>query len=105
MKDGYVWCPNFSRQVDLSTVYDNNGENIVGFCFGMFKKDWKPIPDGLLLWWGDNYVYEYMRHRIRVSGRIHHFESRTLLSPEMKEYCQKVIEEDRKFWTTLKPML
>ena len=80
------------------TVYDRNQDNIVGFCFGMLKEDWIPIPDGLKLWWGDNFIYETKNHRIRVAGKIHHFESKTLLSPEKKEICKAIIEEDRKFW-------
>lgn len=101
----WVWCPKFSRKIDLNTVYDNNANNIVGFCFGMMKSDWKPIPDGLNLWWGDNYIYEYMKHRIRVAGRIHHFESKTLTSPEKKVICERIIDQDRKVWQAIKPFL
>jgi hypothetical protein len=52
-----VWCPYFTR-ADDKKVYQSNGENIVGFCFGFHREENRfPIPPTLKLWWGDNWLY------------------------------------------------
>jgi hypothetical protein len=98
----YVYCPFFTRKNIFNKIHDNNWDNIVWFCFWIHKKDWQPIPDDLLLWYWDNYIYEYMWRKIQWGWYIHHFESSTLLSPEHKEKCDKIIAQDKHNWINIK---
>jgi len=98
LKKWEVWCPYFSRQNNFNIVHSTNWDNIVWFCFWMYRKDWKHIPNDLKLWYWDNFIYEYMNHNIVWGWNIHHFESKTLLSNEHKEMCEQIIQQDKENW-------
>jgi len=102
LKEWQVYCPYSSRMDDLDTIYYDNWDNIVWFCFWMHKKDWKPIPKELVLWFWDNYIYEYMKHNILWWGYIHHWESKSLNEPKQKANFDRIIEQDKINWTEIK---
>lgn len=97
-----VYCPYFSRKDDHNKIHSHNWDNIVWFCFGMYKEDWKDIPKELTTWFGDNFIYEYMNHNILWWGYIHHYESKSLKNPSRKEYIDKLIENDKLEWNKIK---
>jgi len=96
-----IACPYFTRKDDYEKLHNNNGKNIVWFAF-MFKKENKdkffPIPSDLKLWYWDNWIYNKIKWDMGFSGKIHHYESKTLLSEENKEKCNKIIERDTYAW-------
>lgn len=98
LEEWEVWCPYFSRKNDFNHVYDYNWDNIAWFCFALHTNDWKPIPDDLKIWYWDNYIYEYMWHKIYWGWNIHHWESKTLLSKEHRERINELIEQDKINW-------
>ena len=99
-----VSCPYFTRRDEEKLHLNNWNNNICWFCF-MFKKEDRdlffPIPETLKLWYWDNYIYQKSENNIWWWWEIHHFESRTLLSDEHKEYCTRIIEEDKANWELL----
>lgn len=98
IKPWQVYCPYFSRKDNFNKIYSDNGNNIVWFCYWMYKSDWKPIPDDLKIWYWDNYIYEYMNKNIHFGWYIHHFESRTLLDADKKKWVSELIEQDKLNW-------
>lgn len=102
LKEWQVYCPYFTRKDIYTKVHDYNWENIVWFCFALHRKEWRDIPKEIELWFWDNYIYEYMKHNIFWWWNIHHFESKSILSPEHKERCAKIIEQDKINWITIK---
>lgn len=104
LEKGQVYCPYFTRWNNRNKIYSDNWNNIVWFCFWMYKEDWKDIPSELKIWYWDNYIFEYMKHNILWWGYIHHHESRSLNDPIRKEYIDKLIENDKQEWNKVKCM-
>ena len=97
-----VCCPYYSRWNNLNKVYDYSWptwRNIVWFCFA-FKKEFSPFPidNRLKIWYWDNWIYEKFKGNIGWGWNIHHWESKTVLSPEHRERINTFIEEDKKQW-------
>lgn len=98
LKHHKVACPYFSTKEDEETIYTNNGDNIVGFCFMIKREDLDkcfPIPEDLKIWYGDNWIYNRLDKDIWWWGKIHHRESKTLLSDEHRARVDKLIERDK----------
>ena len=93
-----VYCPYFSRWDNFNKIYSNNWNNIVWFCFGMYKSDWKDIPSELKIYFWDNYIYEYMNKNILWGWYIHHWESKSIFAPERKEQIESLIKQDYIEW-------
>lgn len=72
--------------------------NIVGWCFMMKKKDWIPIDSRLDIWFWDDWIYHTQKKNIGYAWIIHHFESKTINNPEVKEKIAKRIEQDKLNW-------
>lgn len=91
-----IWCPYFTRANDFDKVYTSNNDNIVGFCF-WFKKEFSkfPIPENLKIWYWDNYLYHKHNKNIGWWGKIHHWESRTVLWEEHRTRINELIEQDK----------
>lgn len=94
-----ISCPYFTRWDDVeSKLHLHNGANICWFCF-MFKqidKWWLfPIPPELKIWFWDNWLYNKAKRNVARWGKIHHRESKTLLSKEHKERVDRLIERDK----------
>ena len=100
-----IACPYYSRWDD-AFGFNNNGDNIVGFCFMLKRKDIDrcfPIPKELQLYYGDNYIYERLYRDVWFTDiPIHHRESKTLKSDEMFEKCKLITQEDRRQWIQIK---
>lgn len=102
LEKGQVYCPYFTRKEDFKKIYSYNWDNIVWFCFWMFKDDWKDIPSELKIYFGDNYIYHYMNKNILWWWYIHHHESRSIFDPVRKEYIESLIKKDYEEWDKVK---
>lgn len=72
--------------------------NIAGWCFMMRKSDYAPIPDELDLWYGDDWLYHKMWESVYYWGICHHYESKTINRPDLKEQIQERIRKDAQNW-------
>lgn len=99
-----VSFPIFTK-LDSPTIYYNNWDNIVWFCFMIKKQDIPrcfPIPSELKLWYGDNWIYEKLNKDIGiVEPPIHHRESKTLMDDARFEECKIIAKEDKRGWIQL----
>lgn len=106
LKPWQVYCPYFTCQNDFKTIHKHNWINIVWFCFGIFKKDWKDIPKELQLYYWDNYIFHYMnkeKYSIVWGWLIHHWESKSLNNEQQRYKFREIIRQDREYWhNTLK---
>lgn len=96
-----VYCPYFSRKNDFNKIYSDNWNNIIGFCFWMYRDDWRKIPKEIKLWYWDNYIYEYMNHNILYWWYIHHWESKSLSDEKQKAKCAEIISQDKINWVKI----
>ena len=96
-----ITCPYFTRADNNQKIYSSTGRKIIGFCY-MFKASDKdklfPIPSDLKLWYWDDWLYWRCNFDMWLWGRIHHWESKTILGKEHKERCDKIIERDKYAW-------
>lgn len=96
----YHWisCPYYSCKDDKKTIHTKSYWWIVWFAFMMTRQTAKmifPIPEQLKIWFGDNYIYVMNKRRFAMWWRIHHWESKSVLSPEYREKINKLIEQDK----------
>lgn len=95
-----VSCPYYTLWADNQHYKTQSTKNICWFCY-MFKKDDAnrlfPIPSDLKLWYGDNRIYNRAMEMNWVGwlGKIHHRESKTILSPDKREYFNGICDWDR----------
>lgn len=74
-------------------------DNICGWCYMMRREDWKPIDSRLDIWYWDDWIYITNNKKVKyICWIIHHYESRTLNSPEIKQQIQKRIDNDKLNW-------
>jgi hypothetical protein len=96
-----VACPYFTRADNNQKTYSSTGKKVIWFCF-MIRKDklpWLfPIPEDLKLWYWDDWLFWKAECDMWLWWKIHHRESKTLLSKEHKEKCDKIIEWDKYAW-------
>lgn len=92
-----VACPWFTaKDSDVWNWWVLN--NICWFCFMFERKNadlFFPIPEELVLWYGDNWIFERVQRKIWRGGRIHHHESSTILNEENKKRCMELVEKDK----------
>ena len=93
-----IACPYYTCKDDIKTVHKHSYWWIVGFAFMINRITAKlcfQIPEQLKIWFGDNYIYQKNKKRFAMKWRIHHWESRSVLSPEHRERINKLIEQDK----------
>lgn len=73
-------------------------ENICGWCYLLRKKDWPEIPESLDLWYGDDFIFHSLGKDIGWNGLCHHYESKTINSPDKKAEVKERIESDKRNW-------
>lgn len=98
-----IACPYFSRRLDKDIIEGSNWDNLAWWAF-MFRKDYKnifPIPKELKIWYWDNYIYQMLDKDVWYAGRIHHWESKTVLSDEHRARINLLIQEDTENWILL----
>jgi len=83
---------------ELPTYYPEN--NIVGWCF-MFRAEDKstlfPIDARLHTWYGDNWLLRVSQDYIGIEmdALVHHYESRTIRSPERLKKTEIQVTKDK----------
>lgn len=92
-------------KADWKIMYENRfWENICWWCFVMKKSDWKPIPEDIMIWFGDNYIDKYLEHNhwCIKDCIIHHFESKTITNDDFVWDINERILEDKRAWFSIK---
>lgn len=74
-----------------------NKDNIVGWCFMMERKNWVPIDERLKIWYWDNWIYETQLKDIWYAWLVHHYESQTLKTLDVK----KILNRDKLYWNII----
>lgn len=98
--DSYkIACPFTTRgKHKFMTPVFKKDDNIAGWCFMMKKKDWVPIDPRLDIWYGDDWIFHTQNKDVGYKWLVHHFESKTLRSPEIVVGIRKRIENDKLAW-------
>lgn len=83
--EDYVSHIKYHNLLDTNNVFGNSDNNKTGWFFCMRKKDWKPIPEDMKLWYGDDLIYRRIRKlgystKNITSSKIGHLVSATLHS-------------------------
>jgi hypothetical protein len=74
-----------SSNIETNNVFGNKDNNKTGWFFCMRRKDWKPLPEDMKLWYGDDLIYRRIRKlgystKNITSTKIGHLVSATLHS-------------------------
>ena len=79
--------------------YDNNSNKGGWGClFSFHKQNWKPIPNQLKIWYGDNWIHMVIRPILQLSGI--NIETRMSTSSDLEE-IRSVRDNDTKEWHKL----
>jgi len=96
-----VACPYYTRADNNQKILSSTGKRVIWFCF-MIKRDnlhWLfPIPNDLRLWYWDDWLFWKADMDMWLWGLIHHWESKTILSPEHRKKCDNIIAWDKYIW-------
>ena len=79
--------------------YDNNSNKGGWGClFSFHKQNWKPIPNQLKIWYGDNWIHMVIRPILQLSGI--NIETKMSTSSDLEE-IRSVRDNDTKEWHKL----
>ena len=76
--------------------------DIAGWAFMLKREDWVHIDDRINTWFGDTYLFNKLWKDVWYAWLCHHFESKTLKSPELKVQIEKRIRKDKLHWEDIK---
>lgn len=91
-------CPFSTRgrnKWEIPVFFKNN--NICWRCYMLNKNvSVMPIPENIVLWYWDDYIYRKIEKNIQYVdwAIVHHYESKTINSKDVKEWADKTIQND-----------
>ena len=98
-----IACPwTTEGKVKFMLPLARKSDDLSGWCFMMKKKDWKPIEPRLDLWYGDTWQYAMNGKDVGYIGKIHHYVSKTIFSPEEQKKNRIRILQDKVNWQIIK---
>lgn len=83
--EDYVSQTERHKLLETNNVFGNSDNNKTGWFFCMRRKDWKPLPEDMKLWYGDDLIFRRIRKlgystKNIISEKIGHLVSATLHS-------------------------
>lgn len=94
--ENYIISENKSPVLE---EYDNNSNKGGWGClFSFHKQNWKPIPNQLKIWYGDNWIHMVIRPILQLSGI--NIETKMSTSSDLEE-IRSVRDNDTKEWHKL----
>lgn len=92
-----IVCPLTTRGKDkFKLPLFKKDDNIAWRCFMIENKNLFPIDNRLDIRYWDDYLFYKSNKQIKyIEWIIHHYESKTINSPEIKEQIQKRINKDK----------
>lgn len=102
LKNAKIACPYTTVGKDKFMLPLTKKEDMIaGWCFMMKKSDWVPIDGQLDIWFGDNWIYEKTGRSVFYGGICHHYESKTLFAPEIREEIDARLKRDKEVWNEI----
>jgi hypothetical protein len=99
-----IICPVSTRwpnKRQMPVFYKDN--NICWWCYLIRKQDnLFPIPSQVILRYWDDYLFTIWKVKHLTTAIVHHRESKTINSPEIKERVQKTVANDKIEWDKIK---
>lgn len=98
---GFIGSHSKNYELDKSEnacfeEYDNKtNKGGWGCLFSFHKSNWKPIPDGLKIWYGDNWIHMVCRPILHLVGIK--IQTKMSTSSDLEE-VKNVKENDTKLW-------
>lgn len=89
-----------------STYSTNVPDGRQGWIMGGRVCDWIKIPDNIVIWFGDDFIYNTIRYRglmtIISNYPVLHHQSTTLNNHSHKRHFDNIIRNDKHHWNSIK---